>query len=242
MSLSYRVIARLDIKGSCLIKGCQMEGLRKVGDPIDHARRYCDQGADELLFLHVASLYGKYELERVLESVAAQVFVPITAGGGVASIEDFDRLMRAGADKVAINSAAVSRPELIGECAQRYGSQAIVAQIDARRCAEGGWRAHVNQGRDDSGWDALDWMQRVQELGAGEILLTSIDRDGTRNGPEPGLTRQLDIPLVYSGGVTSATAAAASRQADALAIGAALHYGETVGEIKRAIGACHAVR
>lgn len=237
MSLSYRVIARLDVKGPHLIKGRQMEGLRKLGDPVVAAMRYAEQGADELLFMHVASLYGHHDMLNVLEAVASDVFVPITVGGGVRSVDDVDRLLRAGADKVAINTGALERPELIRECADRFGSQAIVVSIDARR-----GEAYKNQARDRAGIAAAQWAQDAQALGAGEILITSIDRDGTRSGPEPGLTWALDIPVVYSGGVTAATALDASRQADAIAVGTALHHGETIGQIKAAIGACHCVR
>lgn len=241
MSLSYRIIARLDIKGPHLIKGRQMEGLRKIGDPVEYAKRYADQGADELLFLHVSSLYGEHDMLHVLEAVAAGTFVPITAGGGVRCVADFDRLLRAGADKVAINTAAVLQPDLIRECADHFGSQAVVVSIEARR-SSGVWKAYINQGRDDSGWEVFHWMRKAQDLGAGEILLTSIDRDGTRSGPERGLTLGLDIPLVYSGGVTAETAMEASEQADAIAVGTALHYGQTIQQIKKAIGACHCVR
>mgnify|MGYP001577441905 CR=1 FL=1 len=241
MSLSYRVIARLDVKGSSLIKGVRFEGLRKLGLPVEFAKRYADQGADELLFLHVASLYGKHNLLPLLEETSQEVFVPITAGGGVRSLGDVEALLRAGADKVAINTAALERQELIRECADRFGCQAIVVSIEAKR-RPGGWEAYHNYGRDPSGKDVFDWMLQAEELGAGEILLTSIDRDGTRSGPEPGLSWGCGIPVVYSGGCTVATALRAADGADAIAVGTALHYGETIGAFKKALGEGYTVR
>ena len=233
MALAFRVIARLDIKGDKLIKGVQMEGLRVIGDPNEYARRYAEEGADELLLLDtVASLYGRQSFLGTVETAASQVFVPLTVGGGVRSLDDIRRLLAAGADKVAINTAAVADPAFIGRAASYFGAQAIAVSVEAKR-VNGGWEAYTEQGRTRTGRDAVLWAAEAAEMGAGEVILTSIDRDGTRRGPDMGLglavaAQALRCPVVLGGGISSPQdAATASVAVDALAIGAALHQGMT---------------
>jgi len=238
--LSFRVIARLDVKGPNLIKGYQFEGLRVLGDPATFARRYADEGADEILYLDtVASLYGRSNIVEILEATTAGVFVPITVGGGVRSEADVRALLNAGADKVALNTAAIADPQLISRCAGRFGSQAIVVSIEAKRNGNG-WEAYTDQGRNRTGIDARAWAAQAVALGAGEILLTSIDRDGTGKGPDIGLALglDLDVPIVLAGGITSADhAIGAARVADAIAVGHALHCGKaSIGGLKSAMG------
>lgn len=240
MGLAFRVIARLDVKGANVIKGVQFEGLRIVGKPNALARKYADEGADELLFIDtVASLYGRNHLESTLEETANDVFIPITAGGGIRSKEDARRLLRAGADKVALNTAALERPALIDELAHHFGSQAVCVSIEAKR-VNGGWHAFTDCGRNDSGREVAHWAREVASRGAGEILVTSIDRDGTGAGCDLPLDAlQCSVPLVASGGIGSPEhAARASGKTSALAIGAALHYGRTtIAAVKAAIAA-----
>src|SRR3990167_6351053 len=181
MSL-LRLIARLDIKGASVVKGVQMEGLRVVGKPEEMAKRYAEAGADEILYIDtVASLYGRNQLEALLEKTCEEVFVPITVGGGIKSVADARRLFNAGADKIAINTAALKRPDLINEMADKYGSQAVGVSIEAKRVS-GGWECYTDNGRERTGVDAVVWADRSVSNGAGELLLTSVDRDGTRRG------------------------------------------------------------
>jgi cyclase len=183
---NVRLIARLDIKGPNLIKGVQLEGLRVVGDPQEYARRYYEQGADELLYIDiVASLYGRSKLTEIVRKAAHDVFVPMTVGGGIRTVDDVTDLLRAGADKVAINTAAVHRPDLISEVARRFGSQCMVLSIEAKQQSPGHWEVYTDCGRERSGVSAIEWARRGVELGAGEILVTSIDMEGTRKGSEP---------------------------------------------------------
>lgn len=243
--LAFRVIARLDIKGPNLIKGVQMEGLRVLGNPAEFARRYADEGADELLYLDtVASLYGRGHILEIVERTSDDVFVPITVGGGVRSVGDIRRLLAAGADKVAINTAALANPELLREAADTVGCQAIVVSIEAKRSGVNGslwWECYTDQGRNRTGRDAVRWAELAAELGAGEILLTSIDRDGTRRGADLELARQIvvDVPVILAGGIgTPEHATLAAGTADAIALGSALHYGKTsLGAVKRALEA-----
>jgi imidazole glycerol phosphate synthase glutamine amidotransferase subunit len=232
MSLCRRLIARLDIKGSRLIKGIRFEGLRVLGDPWEAALRYAEAGADELLYVDaVASLYGRNGLNDLLRRTSREVFIPITAGGGVRSVEDAAALLAAGADKIAVNTAALQRPELITELAEAFGSQCVVASIQARRTAPGSWEAMAEAGREPSGRDVLSWIEQAQELGAGELLLTSVDQDGTCDGPDQalleaaaGLTR---VPLVFGGGfaaVDQIVGAWRQPQLAAVCLGAALHH------------------
>jgi len=241
MSL-FRLIARLDVKGENVVKGLQFEGLRVVGRPQEMAERYAAAGADELLYIDtVASLYGRNQLAGTLEAACERVFVPITVGGGIASIAEARRLFNAGADKVAINTAALARPALVSDLAAHFGSQAVVVQIDAKRVA-GGWEAYTDNGRNRTGRDAVAWALEAVERGAGEILLTSIDRDGTRRGMDVELVAavapRVPVPVVAGGGLGAVghlEDALFSGKADAVAVGAALHYDKvTIPDLQQA--------
>lgn len=231
MALCKRVIARLDIKGSRLIKGIRFEGLRVVGDPSKAALHYAKSGADELLYVDaVASLYGRNGLADLLRNTSRKIFIPVTAGGGVRSVSDAAVLLSAGADKIAVNTAALERPELITELAEAFGSQCVVASIQARRTGLGSWEAMAEAGRERSGQAVLAWMQRVQELGAGEILLTSVDQDGTCSGPDEELqfaaAAIANVPLVFGGGFATTQQVLGALQEphiSAVCVGAALH-------------------
>ena len=232
---NVRLIARLDIKGPNLIKGVHLEGLRVVGDPQEYARRYYEQGADELIYIDiVASLYGRSKLTEIVRRAAHDVFVPMTVGGGVRSIDDVSDLLRAGADKVAINTAAVLRPELITEVARRFGSQCMVLSIEAKQQAPGRWEVFTDCGRERSGVDVVEWAKRGVQLGAGEILITSIDREGTRKGFDVALIRAVTdvvkVPVIASGGfgaIEHLVEVVASGGADGVALADALHYDRT---------------
>ena len=249
MSLAFRVIARLDVKGPNVIKGVQFEGLRVLGKPAAFARRYAEQGADELLYLDtVASLYGRNNLTAIIEEAAESIFIPITVAGGVRSEADVRGLLRAGADKVAINTAALADPDLINRCAALAGSQAIVCSVEAK-ATPSGWEAYTEQGRQPTGRCAVKWAIEAAGRGAGEILLTAVDRDGTCRGGDLGLARairgEVGCPVVLAGGIGSPEQAReAAEVADAVAIGAALHYGKTdIGAVKAALtGAGQVVR
>lgn len=240
-----RLIARLDIKGPNLIKGVQMEGLRVMGDPYDFARKYYEAGVDELLYIDiVASLYGRSKLTEVVARTARDVFVPMTVGGGIRGIDDVTELLRAGADKVAINTAAVARPELITEVAKRFGSQAMVLSIEAKEQAPGRWEVFTETGRERSGLDVVDWVRRGVDLGAGEVLVTSIDREGSRKGYDLDLISAIagavEVPVIASGGYGAPghLAQALAAGADAVAVADALHYGRaTLADLRAEIGA-----
>jgi imidazole glycerol-phosphate synthase subunit HisF len=229
---NLRIIPRLDIKGSNLIKGIRLEGLRVIGDPQEHAVRYYKSGADELIYMDiVASLYGRNNLSDIIRRAAENVFIPITVGGGIRSVEDVRHILRSGADKVAINTAAVARPGLISEVANRFGSQAMVLSIEAKLVAPGRWEAYTDNGRERTGLDVLDWARRGVELGAGELLITSVDREGTRKGFELDLIRKVSqavsVPIIASGGMGTLedmVAAAQEGLADAVAMADVLHY------------------
>ena len=232
--MNTRLIARLDIKGANLIKGVHLEGLRVIGDPQEFARRYYEQGADELLYMDiVASLYGRSNLTEIVRRTAHDVFVPMTVGGGVRSIEDVTALLRAGADKVAINTAAVRRPELISEVSRRFGSQCMVLSIEAKRQGLGHWEVYTDCGRERSGVDAIEWARKGVELGAGEILITSIDMEGTRRGFDCELTKSIsaivNVPVIASGGYgqNEHIRKIVDAGADAVAFADALHYQRT---------------
>jgi cyclase len=204
-TLARRVIARLDIKGPNLVKGIHLEGLRVIGDPAEHAVRYYEQGVDELIYIDiVASLYERNNLVDVVERTASKIFVPLTVGGGIRKLEDITTLLRAGADKVAINTAAVRRPELISEAARMFGSQCIVASIEAKKKQSGGWEAFTDNGREHTNLDVAEWAKRLVELGAGEVLVTSIDMEGTRRGFDLDLVKalapKLPVPVLACGG------------------------------------------
>jgi imidazole glycerol-phosphate synthase subunit HisF len=230
----FRLIARLDVKGPNLIKGVHLEGLRIIGDPQDYAHQYYDQGADELIYMDiVASLYGRSNLVEIVRQTAHDVFVPLTVGGGIRSIDDVTALLRAGADKVAINTAAVHRSELISEVSRKFGSQCMVLSIEAKRQQEGKWEIYTDCGRERTGVDVIEWVQRAIDLGAGEILLTSIDQEGTRKGFDlellKAVTKISSVPVIISGGYGDPNhlIEAIEFGADAAAVADALHYQRT---------------
>ncbi len=238
----FRIVARLDIKGPNLIKGVHLEGLRVMGSPNEHALRYYEQGADELIYMDcVASLYGRNNLGDILQSAARDVFIPITVGGGIRSVEDAFSLLRCGADKVAVNTAAVANPKLISDIARRFGSQCMVLSIEAKQVGDR-WEVYTDNGRERKGLDVVDWAKKAVELGAGEILLTSVDREGTRKGFDTDLLRavaqEVSVPLIASGGMgkpEDLQAAAVVDGVDAVAIADILHYRRaTVGDVRRA--------
>lgn len=240
--LAKRIIPCLDVTGGRVVKGVNFETLRDAGDPVEIAARYNEQGADELTFLDItATSDGRDLILPIIEAVASQVFIPLTVGGGVRAVADVRRLLNAGADKVSFNSAAVARPELIRECSDKYGAQCIVVAIDAKRRADGsGWDVYTHGGRKNVGLDAVAWARQMAAFGAGEILLTSMDRDGTKSGFDLELTRAVadavDVPLIASGGVGSLDDLADGVQiggADAVLAASIFHYGQhTVGEAK----------
>ncbi len=240
-----RLIARLDVKDEYLVKGIQYEGLRKLGDPHDFALRYYQSGIDELLYLDtVASLYGRNNLSDILRRATADVFIPITAGGGLRSVRDVGVLLRAGADKAAVNTAAIKKPGLITEVAQAYGSQCMVLSIQAKRRSPldpaQGWEAYYDNGREHSGLDAVAWAKEGAARGAGEILLTSVDQEGLRRGMDEDLIAAVcaavDVPVIAAGGARDGrdAAGAARAGASAVAVASALHYGgKTVPQLKQ---------
>ncbi|MBA2964147.1 MULTISPECIES: HisA/HisF-related TIM barrel protein [Ramlibacter] len=236
-----RIIARLDIKGPNLIKGIHLEGLRVVGDPHEHALRYYRQGADELLFIDsVASLYQRNNLSDIIKRAADRVYVPITVGGGVRSLDDVSTMMHSGADKVAINTAAIARPQLLTEVARRYGSQCMVLGVEAKRIAPGKWEAYTDNGRERTGRDVVEWVREAVERGVGEILLTSVDQEGTRKGFDVPLVQQVcdavSVPVTASGGFGKPEdiAAIAATGVSAIAVADALHWNRmALAEIKQ---------
>lgn len=247
MALSKRIIPCLDVTGGRVVKGVNFVELRDAGDPVEIARRYDQQGADELCFLDItASSDDRGLIIQVIEDVASQVFIPLTVGGGVREVNDVRRLLNAGADKVSINTAAVLNPALVADAAGRVGSQCIVVAIDARRIADASplrWEVFTHGGRKPTGIDAVEWGRRMQDAGAGEILLTSMDRDGTKAGFDLELTRafsdSLDVPIIASGGVGRVQDFIDGVQAggaDALLAASVFHYGElTVGDVKKSL-------
>jgi cyclase len=240
---SVRLIARLDVKGPNLIKGIHLEGLRVIGSPNEHALRYYRQGADELIYMDcVASLYGRNNLRNIVLSAAQDVFVPMTVGGGIRSVEDATDLLRCGADKVAVNTAAVANPGLITELAQRFGSQCTVLSIEAKQIGPDRWEAYTDNGRERTGLDVVEWVKRGVALGAGEVLLTSVDREGTRRGFDVPLVRavtaEVSVPVIASGGMgkpEDMVAVVLQAEADAVAMADILHYRRaTLGEVRKA--------
>lgn len=238
---TLRVIPRLDIKGSNVVKGIHLEGLRVVGQPGDLAARYYREGADELLYMDiVASLYGRNSILEIVEKAAESIFIPMTVGGGVRTMEDIGAILRAGADKVAVNTAAVKTPSFITDAARRFGSQCIVVSIEAKRRGPDRWEALTDNGRETTGLDAVAWARKAAELGAGELLVTSVDQEGTGKGYDlpliARLARSLPIPVIACGGAGSpahAAEAAATGGADAVALASLLHYKRrTISEIK----------
>jgi len=240
MALAKRIIPCLDVDRGRVVKGINFVGLRDAGDPVEIARRYNEQGADELTFLDITASSDERDLILpIVESVAAQLFIPLTVGGGVRKVEDVRRLLNAGADKVSINTAAVQNPQLVADASGRYGAQCIVVAIDAKRSGPR-WEVFTHGGRRQTGLDAVDWARRMQEQGAGEILLTSMDRDGTRAGFDLALTRAVSdaagIPVIASGGVgvlEHLAEGVLEGRADAVLAASIFHFGEfTVREAK----------
>lgn len=238
---NVRLIARLDIKGPNLIKGIHLEGLRVIGSPNEHALRYYRQGIDELIYMDcVASLYGRNHLAEIIRAAAQDIFVPLTVGGGIRSVEDVTQILRAGADKVAVNTAAVGNPELITEISRVFGNQCMVLSIEAKQVGPGHWQVFTDNGREHTGLDVIAWAKRGVEMGAGEILLTSIDREGTRKGFDNDLlravTREVSVPVIASGGMgepEDLIAAVRVGNVDAVAMADILHYKRAeVGEIR----------
>ncbi len=235
-------MARLDIKGANLIKGVHFEGLRVIGNPEEYARKYYSEGADEILYMDaVASLYGRSKLPEIVAKTAHNIFIPMTVGGGIRSVDDVRDLLQAGADKVAINTAAVRSPKLISEVAKKYGSQCIVLSIEAKKQGKDHWEVYTDCGREHSNLDVLAWAKKGVDLGAGEILLTSIDMEGTRKGYDIELTKMVSdsvsIPVIASGGMgkpTDLVDVVQNGQADAVAMADILHYGRySIAEIRK---------
>jgi cyclase len=251
VSVAIRVIPCLDVDAGRVVKGVNFLNLRDAGDPVELARRYDEQGADELTFLDVTASSGNRETTYdLVRRTAEQVFIPLTVGGGVRTTDDVDRLLRAGADKVGVNTAAIARPELIAEIADRFGSQVLVLSADVRRRRDesgspvGGFEVTTHGGRERTGIDAIEWCARAAELGAGEILLNSMDADGTKDGFDVPLIAavraEVSVPLVASGGAGAVGdfAPAVAAGADAVLAASVFHYGElTVGDVKDALRA-----
>lgn len=242
--MSYvRIIPRLDIKGAKLIKGIQLEGLRVIGDPNEFARYYYGEGADEIILMDaVASLYGRNNLKQIITKTVKEVFVPITVGGGIRSVDDATEILRYGADKVAINTAAIRDPNLIREVSRRFGSQCMVLSVEAKRSKNGGWEAYTDNGREHTGKEVIQWILDAISLGAGEILLTSVDQEGTLKGFDIELIKMIsekvNVPVIASGGMgcfEHMIDAFKNAGADAIAIASVLHYKKaSLTEIKDA--------
>lgn len=236
MPLAKRIIPCLDVDAGRVVKGVQFVGIRDAGDPVEVAKRYNEEGADELVFLDITASHEEREtMVHVVEQVASEVFIPLTVGGGIREKADIRRLLNAGADKVAINTAAVNRPEFVREAAESFGSQCIVVAIDAKQVNQDPprWEIFTHGGRKPTGIDAIEWAQKMVELGAGEILLTSMDRDGTRDGFDLALTRAVceavTVPVIASGGVGNLEHLADGVQqgrADAVLAASIFHFGE----------------
>jgi len=248
VSVAVRVIPCLDVDAGRVVKGVNFVDLRDAGDPVELARAYDRQGADELVFLDITASSGdRATTYDVVRRTAEQVFIPLTVGGGVRTVDDVDRLLRAGADKVGVNTAAIARPEFLREAAERFGSQCVVLSVDARRCPEGvttdsGWEVTTHGGRRSTGIDAVAWAVRAAELGAGEILLNSMDADGTKDGYDIPLLRavraQVTVPVIASGGAGRLEdfVPAVEAGADAVLAASVFHFGDlTIGEVKHAI-------
>lgn len=238
---NIRLIARLDIKGPNLIKGIHLEGLRVMGSPNEHALRYYMQGADELIYMDcVASLYGRNHLGDIVKAAAKDIFVPMTVGGGIRSVDDATEILRAGADKVAVNTAAVASPQLITDIARRFGSQCMVLSIEAKQVGQECWEVYTDNGRERTGLDVVEWVKRGVAMGAGEILLTSVDREGTRKGFDIALVKavaaEVAVPVIASGGMgkpEDLLEVVCEGGADAVAMADILHYKRAeIGDIR----------
>ncbi|MBI4940920.1 MAG: imidazole glycerol phosphate synthase subunit HisF [Actinobacteria bacterium] len=254
MPVAVRVIPCLDVDAGRVVKGVNFADLRDAGDPVELARRYDAEGADELTFLDVtASADSRATTYEVVSRTAEEVFIPLTVGGGVRTVDDVDRLLRAGADKVGVNTAAIARPELVAEVADRFGAQVLVLSVDARRCPPGtttpsGYEVTTHGGRRGTGIDAVEWAHRAAELGAGEILLNSMDADGTKAGFDLEMLREVrarvTVPLIASGGAGDVEhfAPAVAAGADAVLAASVFHFGQlTIGEVKAAMAAAGVV-
>ena len=247
MSVAVRVIPCLDVDAGRVVKGVNFENLRDAGDPVDLARRYDADGADELTFLDIsASHEGRATTMEIVSRTAEQVFIPLTVGGGVGSVDDVDRLLRAGADKVSVNTAAIRRPELVAEIADRFGSQVLVLSLDARRAAgtPSGFEVTTHGGRISAGLDAIEWVVRATGLGVGEVLLNAMDADGTQDGFDLELIRavrrEVTVPVIASGGAGAAAhfPPAVEAGADAVLAASVFHFGTvSIGEVKAALAA-----
>lgn len=244
--LAKRIIPCLDVNDGRVVKGVNFVNLRDAGDPVELAKFYSDQGADEIVFLDITATYEKRgTIIDVVRRTAEQVFVPLTVGGGIRTADDFKDLLRAGADKISVNSAAVNNPQVIADAAKKFGSQCVVVAIDARRREDGGFEVYVAGGRKPTGLDAIEWAKQVEALGAGEILLTSMDKDGTKSGFDLELTglvsEAVGIPVIASGGCGSLPHFAEVFEktgADAALAASLFHYGElTVPQVKEYVGA-----
>jgi cyclase len=230
---NLRLIARLDIKGSNLIKGINLEGLRVLGDPNTFALQYYLEGADELIYMDcVASLYGRNHLSEIIGNATRDIFIPLTVGGGVRSVEDVREILRNGADKVAINTAAIANPHIITDIARQFGSQCVVVSIEAKEVGAEHWEAYTNNGRERTGLDVVDWVKTCVSNGAGEVLITSVDREGTRKGFDTELIKAVstvvNVPIIASGGMgkpEDLISAVNIGGADAIAMADILHYG-----------------
>ena len=246
MGLAKRIIPCMDVDAGRVVKGVQFVDIRDAGDPVEIARRYDEEGADELTFLDITASSDQREtMVHVVEQVAGEVFIPLTVGGGIREVADIQRMLNAGADKVGINTAAVSNPEFVRQAAERFGSQCIVVAIDAKQVSAEGeplrWEIFTHGGRKPTGIDAVEWAQRMVNYGAGEILLTSMDRDGTRDGFDLALTRAVseavDVPVIASGGVGNLDHLAdgvIDGKADAVLAASIFHFGEyTIGQAKQ---------
>ena len=239
--LAKRIIPCLDVRDGKVVKGINFVGIQEVGDPVECARAYMEQGADEIVFLDItATSDNRDTIVDVVRKTAQQVFVPLTVGGGIRSVEDFSKLLRAGADKVSINSSALKNPQLIADAADKFGSQCVVVAIDAKRMEDGSWHAFVAGGRKDTGIDAVEWAARACELGAGEILLTSMDADGTKKGFDLELLNaviaRVNVPVIASGGcgcLEHFSEVFEKTGSDAALAASLFHYKElTVGQVK----------
>ncbi|MGW3566249.1 imidazole glycerol phosphate synthase subunit HisF [Streptomyces sp. NPDC000941] len=256
MTLAVRVIPCLDVDNGRVVKGVNFQNLRDAGDPVEMAKIYGEEGADELTFLDITASSGDRETTYdVVRRTAEQVFIPLTVGGGVRTVEDVDKLLRAGADKVGVNTAAIARPELIREIAERFGSQVLVLSVDARRCGEGtvtasGYEVTTHGGRRGTGIDAVEWAHRAAELGAGEILLNSMDADGTKDGYDTAMVeavrKHVTVPVIASGGAGKLAdfSPAIVAGADAVLAASVFHFGDLrIGQVKEALReAGHPVR
>lgn len=239
--LAKRIIPCLDVRDGMVVKGINFVGIKEVGDPVECAMEYDRQGADEICFLDITATHeGRGTMIDVVRRTAKKVFVPLTVGGGIRTVDDYREILRAGADKVSVNSAAIRNPDLIRQAADKFGSQCVVVAVDAKQRPDGGWSVFVNGGRIDTGLDALEWIKQCEKLGAGEILLTSMDADGTKNGFDLALTdavtRSVGIPVIASGGcgkLSDFSDVFQKTRADAALAASLFHYKElTVSQVK----------